>query len=184
MLACAADLLTLFRGLVALWLVWLGATRGASALPMAVTITLIAWVGDSLDGWLARRARRPTLLGRYDFLVDVLLTWGALLYITLSGFLPMWVTAVYTLLAGVAVAALQRKAVLVLFMRPVDLTCGVVALTGAPEVRWMIAATLAGLAVAQRQRLRTRLPRWLCEVAQMLHLSWLVEWIRRHRARR
>ncbi len=167
MLAWLADLLTLLRVLVSVWLIWLGVSQGAQALPQAVVITLIAWVGDSLDGWLARRARQPTLLGKYDFPIDVLLTWSALVYITLSGFLPAWLTALYTLLAGIVVAVMQRKAIMILFMRPVDVTCGVVVLTSAPEARWVLAATLAGLAIVQRQRLRDRVPRWLREVIRL-----------------
>ena len=168
MLAWIADLLTFSRVIVSVWLVWLGITQGASTLPQAVIVTLFAWVGDSLDGWLARRARRPTLLGKYDFPVDVLLTWSALVYVTLCGFLPAWLTALYTLLAGIAVVALQRKAIMVLFMRPIDLTCGVVILTEVPGARWVVAATLAGLAVAQRRRLRDRIPRWVRDMKEIL----------------
>lgn len=162
--AWLADLLTLLRVVVAIWLVWIGLTQGATALPQAVLVALAAWLSDALDGPLARRSRQPTLLGRYDFVADVLLTWSALLYITLSGFLPIWLTVVYTILTTVAVIAFQRKAVMVLFMRPVDLTCGLVALTRAPEAGWMLAATLAGLAVVHRRRLRDRALLWLREL--------------------
>lgn len=165
-----ADFLTFLRAAVSVWLVWLGLTQGASALPQAIWITLVAWLGDSLDGPLARRSRRPTLLGRYDFLFDVTLTWSALIYVTLSGFLPVWLTAVYTLLASLIVALVQRKAVMILFMRPVDVTCGMVALTRAPETGWVLAATLAGLAVVHRQRLRDQVPRWLRELRKISHL--------------
>ncbi|MCD6291667.1 MAG: CDP-alcohol phosphatidyltransferase family protein [Anaerolineae bacterium] len=168
MLAWIADLLTFSRVIISIWLIWLGVTQGTRALPQAVIITLLAWVGDSLDGWLARHARRPTRLGKYDFPIDVLLTWSTLTYVTLCGFLPMWLTALYTLLAGITVAALQRKAIMVLFMRPIDLTCGMVVLTEVPGVRWVVAVTLAGLAVAQRRRLRDRIPRWVREMKETL----------------
>ncbi len=171
MLAWIADLLTLSRVVVSVWLVWLGMTQGASALPQAVIVTLIAWLGDSFDGWFARRAGKPTLLGRYDFVVDVMLTWSALVYITLSGFLPVWLTAIYTLLTGIVVAAFQRKTVMILFMRPVDVTCGMVVLMQAPREGWVLAVTLAGLAVAHRQRLRDRVPRWLRDLAETFGLA-------------
>jgi len=168
--AWLADLLTLLRIAVSGWLIWIGWTQGAAALPQAVSVVLVAWLGDALDGPMARRSRQPTLLGRYDFVADVLLTWSALIYITLSGFLPMWLTVVYTILATVAVIAFQRKAVVILFMRPVDLTCGLVALTRAPEAGWMLAATLAGLAVVYRRRLRDRALLWLHELGKAFRL--------------
>ncbi|MCS7222488.1 MAG: CDP-alcohol phosphatidyltransferase family protein [Anaerolineae bacterium] len=172
--AWLADLLTLLRVVVATWLVWMGLTQGAAALPQAVLVALVAWLGDALDGPLARRSRHPTLFGRYDFVADVLLTWSALIYITLSGFLPIWLTIVYTILTTVAVIAFQRKAVMVLFMRPVDFTCGIVALTRSPEAGWMLAATLAGLAVIYRRRLRDRALLWLRELG-WISLSPLVK---------
>jgi phosphatidylglycerophosphate synthase len=134
-------------------------------------MTLIAWLGDSLDGPLARRSRRPTLLGRYDFFFDVTLTWSALIYVTLSGFLPVWLTVLYTLLASLIVALVQRKAVMILFMRPIDVTCGMVALMRAPEAGWALVATLLGLAVVHRQRLRDEVPRWLRELGRIFHQS-------------
>lgn len=170
--AWLADLLTFSRLGVAVWLIWLGAAQGRAALPSAVIVTLAAWLGDSLDGWFARRADRPTRLGAYDFVFDVILTWSALIYITLSGFLPVWLTALYTLLAGVVVAAFQRKTVMVLFMRPVDVTCGMVVLTQAPREGWLLAVTLAGLAVAHRRDLRARFTRWLRELAETWRSSW------------
>ncbi len=168
--AWLADLLTLLRMVVAVWLVWIGLTQGAAALPQAVLVALAAWLSDALDGPIARWSRQQTLFGRYDFVADVLLTWSALIYITLSGFLPVWLTVVYTLLTTAAVIAFQRKAVMVLFMRPVDFTCGIVALTRAPEAGWMLAATLAGLAVLYRRRLRDRVLLWLHELGWTFRL--------------
>ncbi|GAB4563360.1 MAG: hypothetical protein Kow0047_12150 [Anaerolineae bacterium] len=170
-LALLADLLTLARGVTALWLIWLGVARGADALPLAVMVTLGAWLTDMLDGPLGRRAGGNTRLGHYDFVIDVMLTWASLIYLTLSGFIPMAVTAIYTLIAGVLVVIFQRKAVMVLMMRPVDITCGVVVLTRAFEEGIVFTAVLAGVAWLNRRRLREGIPRWLRELGEIFGLS-------------
>ena len=52
-----ADTLTVLRVFLALWIFWLGITAGPSALPMAVTLLVLCWATDLLDGPLARRDR-------------------------------------------------------------------------------------------------------------------------------
>ncbi len=93
----AADIVTLARGALGLYLIWLGYAQGADALPVAVWVMILAWTGDSLDGPLARRSRRRyhTWIGDNDLLIDILVATGLLGFLTFAGYLPWSLTLVY-----------------------------------------------------------------------------------------
>lgn len=66
-----ADLLTAIRGIMVVFILLLGYTRGVDAHP-AISILLVAcWVTDVLDGKLARKAEAPTHLGKMDVFADL-----------------------------------------------------------------------------------------------------------------
>jgi phosphatidylglycerophosphate synthase len=94
-----ADFITLARALVALVLIWLGSTYGSAALPVAVYLMLIDWTGDSMDGAIARRSRffYHTWIGEHDLFVDMLVSLGLMVYMLVSGFLPLSYVVVYIL---------------------------------------------------------------------------------------
>ncbi len=77
-----ADLITLARLMVALSFVWLGIQQGEEALPIVVWLMLFDWVGDLLDGMLARRSRKKyrTWIGDHDLEVDMSIAAGLLLF--------------------------------------------------------------------------------------------------------
>ncbi len=166
--ALLADILTLLRVGIALAVIVAGWRYGEDAFPYVVTLVALGWVSDGLDGPLARRSARPTRLGRYDFLVDVLLTWATFAYLTLAGYIPWLLALVYTAVALVVVAYFQRKSVMVAFMRPIDLTSGLIALRHAPEITLIFAAWLVGLGLVRWQRLKTRVRAWLQELWGLL----------------
>ncbi len=164
-----ADFLTVLRMAIAGIIVYLGIRFGAVAFPYAVVLVAIGWVSDGLDGPLARRSKTPTRLGRFDFLVDVTLTWATFTYLTLAGFIPWPLAVVYTLLTLVVVAHFQRKSVIVALMRPIDLTSGIIALRHAPEVTLIFIAWLIGLGVVRWRRVKTRVRAWLQDLWLLLH---------------
>lgn len=94
-----ADLITYSRGLLCFVLVYLGIVQGAEALSTAAVIMLLAWMGDFLDGPIARRSRvqYQTWIGNHDLEVDMLVSVGLLAYLTASGYVSMLITGLYLL---------------------------------------------------------------------------------------
>jgi phosphatidylglycerophosphate synthase len=160
MTALIADLLTLSRVVAAGILLWLGMTGGASALPAATLVVVLGWTTDQLDGWLARSSSTPTRLKDYDFQVDVLFYAGILGYLAVARFLPVWLVAGFVIMSVVAWLVTRRKAVAILCLRIVDVTCGVIVFAYAPVIGLVLVAWLAAVAVAYRRRLAERVPRW------------------------
>jgi phosphatidylglycerophosphate synthase len=164
MLAIVADLLTLSRVAAAGILVWLGITAGASGVGAAALVTVLAWTTDQLDGWVARRSPTPTRLGPYDFPIDVVFYAGIVTYMTTAGFVPLGVSLGFVVLAVIAWLVTRRKAVGILALRIVDLTCAAVIFRYAPAIGVLLLVWVAALAVIYRRRLAERVPRWLVEL--------------------
>lgn len=158
--ALLADLLTLSRVAAAGILLWLGSTRGASALSLAVLVVVLGWTTDQLDGWFARRSSTPTRLKDCDFQVDVIFYAGILAYVVLAHLLPVWAVAGFVVLACSAWLLTRRKAVVVLCLRIVDVVCGVIIFAYVPVVGLIVVAWLVAIAVIYRRRLAERVPKW------------------------
>jgi cardiolipin synthase len=100
-----ADLLTLSRfvlgGIVAL----LGFSLGEESLPILLTLVLVGWTTDVLDGPMARRAPNPphTWLGDNEALADAALTVGTLIAFSFCGYFFPWPVAIYLLVCGALV---------------------------------------------------------------------------------
>jgi phosphatidylglycerophosphate synthase len=160
MFALIADLLTLSRVLAAGVLVWLGLTGGASELPVAVLVVMLGWTTDQLDGLFARRSPKPTRLKDYDFQVDIVFYAGILVYGAAAGFLPIWLIVAFVGLTTAAGLLTRRKAVVVLSLRIIDLTCGVIIFVYLPAAGFVLLAWAGLLAVLYRRRLAERVPKW------------------------
>ena len=117
-----ADLLTLSRLLLSLAIILLGMRWGEKTLPTAVMVALLAWMTDTLDGPLARRARpqRTTWIGEQDFPIDVFMVMALLSYLAAISAVPSWGALAYLLLAAAAIWRLREQAVALAFMAPVD----------------------------------------------------------------
>jgi len=163
MLATIADLLTFSRVIAAGVLVWLG-TRGPTSLPTAALVTVLAWTTDQLDGWVARRAAGPTRLANFDFPIDATYYLGILTYLVLARFLPPLPVLAFVLLSLAAWLALRRKAIAIVSVRIVDLTCATLLLIHAPWLAGLALVWLALLGLIYRKRLRERVPRWFREL--------------------
>jgi phosphatidylglycerophosphate synthase len=95
-----ADALTGMRLVLAAIIAWIALTwERATGHSTVALLIMLAWTTDTLDGPLARRARKPTRLGRYDLPIDVgltlvlglcLITWGTLSPLVVGG---TWVAA-------------------------------------------------------------------------------------------
>lgn len=169
MYALLADCLTLSRVFASGILAWLGLAYGREKLTVAALILLVAWTTDQLDGWAARRSKTPTRLGHYDFVFDLTLYPGILIYLVAAGFVPVGPVVAFVILSLVAWLPTRRKAVAVLCIRFVDLTTAVVLLTYQPRIGLLMLAWLAALGVIYRRRLAERVPRWFRELSQVAH---------------
>ena len=164
MLAVIADLLTLSRIAAAGILAWLGMTAGATGLGAAALVTVLAWTTDQLDGWMARRSPTPTRLGPYDFPIDVVFYAGIVTYLITAGFVPPAVSLGFVVLAVIAWLVTRRKAVGLLALRIIDLTCAAVIFRHASVIGILLLVWVSVLAVIYRRRLAERVPRWLVEL--------------------
>ncbi|NUQ39228.1 MAG: hypothetical protein HUU23_15870 [Caldilineales bacterium] len=168
--AMTADALTLSRLAAAALILWVGWKQGAASLPWVILILSAAWISDGIDGAFARRASVPTLLRRLDYAVDVSLAWATFIYLGLAGYLSYTFIVLYTILAAAAFLWFRRKAVLVLFMRGVDVLVAIIALRFAflytlPMIVWLL-----GLAYVMRVRLRQGVRRWWRDLTSLFSL--------------
>jgi len=169
--ALAADTLGVLRLAVALAILWLGWTVGRPALPEVIFLATLGWIGDGLDGYIARRSPCRTRLGASDYPLDVILTWAEFIYAAQAGFLPAIFVAVYTMGALVSTLWFRRKAVLVLFMRGIDAIVLYFALRYAPLCLAPLLLWLLVLGVAHRERMKSDVPRWFDELLHLFRLK-------------
>jgi phosphatidylglycerophosphate synthase len=89
-----ADTLTYVRLIIALLIVLVGISQGRHGLSTALLLLLAGWATDTLDGQLARKDlnSRKTWIGEHDIIVDVMLALSMMIYFSLSGFTPLWLT--------------------------------------------------------------------------------------------
>ena len=104
-------------------------------------------------------------MGRYDFPVDVGLTWASFLYLALAGFVPLAAVLLYTALALGAQLWCRRRVVLMLFMRGIDVLIGVTVLRTAPVLLAPFAVLLVVFAIARRKRLQRQIKLALADLA-------------------
>jgi phosphatidylglycerophosphate synthase len=169
--ALLADALSVFRLGVALSILWLGWTGGRAMLPTVVLLASAGWISDSIDGPLARRSPCATKLGAFDYPLDVTLTWAEFIYAAMAGFLSFPFVLGYTAVALAFTLWFRRKAVLVLFMRGIDIMALTIVLQHAPLYLLPLFFWLIVLAYVHRERVRHGIPRWFNELAYLFHLK-------------
>ncbi len=136
-----ADAVTWGRALIGGWLVLLGWTQGASALPQGVVLMLLDWTADSIDGPLARLGPQPchTWIGDHDLEVDILVSLGLLAFLTLSGWVPPGVAGLYLALWALVILGLGYRRVLgELIQAPIYAVFIWIALRERPQIGWLL----------------------------------------------
>lgn len=95
-----ADFITIVRGVLGIYIAWLGISAGEETLSLAVWLMIIAWSGDALDGPIARRSRVSyhTWIGDHDLHFDIFVSGGLLVYMIGTGYLTIPVIGVYLLI--------------------------------------------------------------------------------------
>ncbi|RME85131.1 MAG: hypothetical protein D6775_03605 [Caldilineae bacterium] len=96
-----ADVLTVARFLIGVYLFWLGSLGERATLSLAASLLWLAWVTDVLDGPIARRSPIPTIsrIGRHDLHADMTVTAGTWGYLWLSGFIGTSLAFIVAVLA-------------------------------------------------------------------------------------
>lgn len=112
-----ADVLTGLRLVLVPLIAWIGWTWGqAAGAGKVALLTMLAWTTDVLDGPAARRAARPTRLGRYDWAIDVGLASALALTLAIWDVLPALLIGSVIVVAGGSAWALRDRAPLIVAM--------------------------------------------------------------------
>ena len=84
-----ADGLTELRAVLAVYIAWLGISRGPGALPKVVMAVIISWITDILDGPLARcdPDERQTWVGEHDAEADLTTSIGLSIYLICADYM-------------------------------------------------------------------------------------------------
>jgi cardiolipin synthase len=92
-----ADILTSIRFCLALLIAYVALTQGREGLLLALLLLLFGWITDMADGQLARRSpgAQRSWIGDNDIIVDVLLALSILIFFSVGGLLPLWITVAY-----------------------------------------------------------------------------------------
>lgn len=166
-----ADLITATRGLLGFVMIWLGLTQGADALPIVVTLMLLDWTGDFVDGGIAKRTRHPrrTWIGDSDIYVDLFVSIGLGIYMVGAGFIGLVVGFWYTL--GWILIIWRYgldKNLLMLAQTPVYLWFIMVSLRVIPEVGiWLLIWVLVALTINWKRFSQDIVPEFIDGIVSM-----------------
>lgn len=143
-----ADLITVARGLLGTWMLWLGLTQNRGALPIVIPLMVICWTGDFVDGTLAHHSRHPrrTWIGDHDVHMDTFVSVCLGAYMIGAGYVGFTVGCVYLVgwIIIFALAGLERN-LLMLAQTPIYLTFILTAMHFMPDrglllVVWVLTA--------------------------------------------
>jgi len=167
-----ADFITAGRGLLGFVIIWLGFTQGADALPAVVTLMLLDWTGDFVDGGIARRSGNPrrTWIGSSDIYVDAFMSICLGIYLIDAGYLG-FVIGFWYILGWILI--LWRfgldKNLLMLAQTPIYLWFIITALRVIPESGyWLVIWVLIALAINWKRFSQDIVPKFISGIASML----------------
>jgi len=168
-----ADGCTAARAPLALALVWLGLEHGKGDVQLAYALLLAAATLDTLDGYFARLCACPqqTWIGSHDLAFDILFSAALLLYLTLAGFAPLSLAALW---AGAWILIVWVRGTLsnteaVLFQAPIYAgMLAAVALRAPVAIPWSLGWAAIMLVFAGRRFFAVRLPSFFGDLARRL----------------
>lgn len=142
-----ADALTAIRFFIALLIVMCAFFADRSLLALVVTLTIMGWTTDVIDGKVARMdpSGRNTWIGDRDFATDMLLIYSGLLYFITADFLPFWPFLSYGVFAAMTAIAWTKQSVMMAVAAPIAATPIVFAFIYAPVwgyvfIGWIVLA--------------------------------------------
>ena len=167
-----ADFITAARGMLGFAMIWLGLTQGADALPIVVTLMLLDWTGDFVDGTIARLSRVPrrTWIGDSDIYVDLFVSIGLGIYLIEAGFVGQALGFWY--IFGWIVIFWRfglDKNLLMLAQTPIYLWFITTSLRVIPESgTWLVIWVLIALAINWKRFSQDIVPKFISGIASML----------------
>jgi hypothetical protein len=101
-----ADVLTFSRVFLGLYLIWSGLVDGRAALAQDVWILVLAWSTDIVDGRISRTLSpgHQSWLGKNDVYVDMFFSVSVLVFLMITGLLPVEIGLVYMIVWGALMA--------------------------------------------------------------------------------
>jgi len=168
-----ADFITAGRGMLGFVMIWLGLTQGADGLPIVVTLMLLDWTGDFVDGGIAKRSRHPrnTWIGDSDIYIDVLVSICLGVYMIGAGFVSFTFGVCY-LIGWILI--LWRfgldKNLLMLAQAFIYLWFIITAVHLIPDSGyWLVIWVLAAVAINWKRFSQDIVPKFISGIASMLH---------------
>lgn len=115
-----ADIFTGCRFLLSAVLIYLGLYAERSGFVTAVALLFIGWTIDILDGPLARRSGHTEQgwISQHDFLADMVMVYGSLIYFMLAGFVSLVIFVGYSGLAAIIIYRWPFKAMVMTIAIP------------------------------------------------------------------
>ena len=152
-----ADLLTKLRVILAVYITWLGISRGPAGLAKVVVAVIASWITDILDGPLARRdpRGRQTWIGEHDAEADLATSIGLSIYLILCGHMPSCL-GILLLIVMVGLWVLHSHQLAWPFYAIPYVVLVFVASKAEPLLGWALLLYLAGALVVHWRRLKTR----------------------------
>lgn len=163
-----ADLLTASRSVVALGVLGAAWQANPDTLPWVAGIVVLAWTGDMIDGWLARKGGTSPLnwVGKYDHEIDASLAGATLIYLWRIGLVSNWLLALLLIVTLVVWYKLRSEWVWMSFNTGSHVVALTALLSAFPAlagvaVGWGAVVVLAGRrrAAEMLQEVRLRLSR-------------------------
>jgi phosphatidylglycerophosphate synthase len=140
-----ADILTSVRLFVAILIAICAFFADKSLLAMVVTLTLIGWTTDVIDGKMARLdpTGKKTWIGDMDFATDIILIYSGLLYFITAEFLPFWPFLCYSLFAAITAIIWTKKSVMMAVAAPIAATPIIFSFIYIPVLGWIFIGWIA-----------------------------------------
>ena len=152
-----ADLLTKLRVVLAVYIAWLGISRGPGSLAKVVAAVIVSWITDILDGPLARRDPRgkQTWIGEHDAEADLTTSIGLSVYLIFDGHMAAWL-GIMVLIVMLSLWVLHSYQLAWPFYAMPYVVLVVVASKAEPLLGWALLLYLTGVLVVHWRRLKTR----------------------------
>jgi len=163
-----ADLLTLSRVFVAAVILVAALTRNEQLLVPVVLLTMVGWTTDILDGCLASADAEPrkTWIGDHDFVADMLMVYGGLVYFMLTGYVPIPPFLLYILFSGAIALIWQKQSYTMAVAAPVVAMPLIFSLLHARFLGWVFAGWIVLALVLFWDRFKIEVRTFIKEVEE------------------
>lgn len=134
-----ADLFTISRFFLAGVFVWLGVFEKQDATSAVIFGVITGWTLDVLDGIFGRMSgeSEESWAARHDFLADMVMVYGSLIFFTLAGYVPSWAFLLYSLIGALLIRKFPVKAMVMSIATPAVALPLVIAIFYEPFLRWI-----------------------------------------------